>query len=121
MPCYKSVYCTGGGGEEGVSVLLASLVRQEVENLPRSVYHLSQAMQNAGAEPLTYNHLPDHSVLRSEGSQNSCLLPVSCNKFFSVFRICDILERIQMRIRILGAVPLTNGSGCGSVPKSTVT
>ena len=53
-----------------MSVLLASLVRQEVENLPRSVYHLSQAMQNAGAEPLTYNHLPDHSVLRSEGSQD---------------------------------------------------
>jgi hypothetical protein len=63
----------GGGGdgvkertivEEGVRTLLGSLVRQELENLPRSVYHLSQAMQNAGAEPVNYNHLPDHSVLR---------------------------------------------------------
>ncbi len=32
-------------------------------------------------------------------------------------RIRDIL----VRIRILGSVPLTNGSGCGSVPKSSVT
>jgi hypothetical protein len=64
-----------------VSGLLAALVRQEVENMPRSVYHLSQAMQNAGAEPLSYNHLPDHSVLRSEGSHNFCLL--SCNSFLA--------------------------------------
>jgi hypothetical protein len=28
--------------------------------------------------------------------------------------IRDILVRTRMRIRILGSVPLTNGSGCGS-------
>jgi hypothetical protein len=33
----------------------------------------------------------------------------------------DILVRIRMRIRILGSVPLANGSGCGSAPKSFVT
>ncbi len=26
----------------------------------------------------------------------------------------DILVRIRMQIRILGSVPLSNGSGCGS-------
>jgi len=31
-----------------------------------------------------------------------------------VFRICDILVRIRMRIWILGSLPLTNGSWCGS-------
>jgi hypothetical protein len=39
--------------------------------------------------------------------------------FFEVFRIRDILVRIQMRIRILGFEPLTNG--CRSVPKYSVT
>jgi len=34
--------------------------------------------------------------------------------FNSVLRIRDILVRIQRRIRILGSVPLINGSGCGS-------
>jgi hypothetical protein len=38
-----------------------------------------------------------------------------------VFRICDILVRIRMRIRILGSVLLTNGSECGSVLNSSVT
>ncbi len=38
---------------------------------------------------------------------------------FWVFRILHILVRIRMRI--LGSVPLTNGSGCGSVRKSSVT
>ncbi len=36
-----------------------------------------------------------------------------------VFGIRDILVRVRMRI--LGSVPLTIGSGCGSVPKSSVT
>jgi hypothetical protein len=41
----------------------------------------------------------------------------------AVLRIREILVRILMRIRILGSVPLTNGSGCGSgsVPKYSVT
>jgi hypothetical protein len=55
---------SSGSEDKGVSSLLGALVRQELDNLPRSVYHLSQAMQNAGAEPVNYNHLPDHSVLR---------------------------------------------------------
>ncbi len=38
-----------------------------------------------------------------------------------VFQIYDILVRIRMRIRILGSFPLTNGSGCGSGPQSSVT
>jgi hypothetical protein len=41
----------------------------------------------------------------------------------AVLRIREILLRILMRIRILGSVPLTNGSGrgSGSVPKYSVT
>lgn len=76
--CWPRLLMTGAAGSseqqaaaasspqllEGVKGLLAALVRQELDNLPRSVYHLSQAMQNAGAEPVSYNHLPDHSVLR---------------------------------------------------------
>ncbi len=31
-----------------------------------------------------------------------------------MFRVRDILVRIRMRIRILGSVPLTDESGCGS-------
>ena len=44
--------------------LLVSLVREEVTHLPRAIYSLSQAMQNAGAEPVNYSHLPEQSVLR---------------------------------------------------------
>ena len=44
--------------------LVTSLVRTEVTNLPRAVYSLSQAMKNAGAEPVNYSHLPEASVLR---------------------------------------------------------
>ena len=67
--CWPKLLLTTAGDkvvvvEEGVCGLLGSLVKQELENLPRSVYHLSQAMQNAGAEPVSYNHLPDHSLLR---------------------------------------------------------
>ncbi|XP_023336720.1 focadhesin-like isoform X2 [Eurytemora carolleeae] len=49
---------------KGVKALLRALIQAEITNLPRSVYHLSQAMQNSGAEPVNYNHLPVHSVLR---------------------------------------------------------
>jgi len=48
----------------GVERLLCSLVREEITNLPRAVYNLSQAMQNSGTEPVNYNHLPEHSVVR---------------------------------------------------------
>eukprot|EP00092_Neocalanus_flemingeri_P036633 GFUD01039886.1.p1 GENE.GFUD01039886.1~~GFUD01039886.1.p1 ORF type:complete len:1196 (+),score=396.15 GFUD01039886.1:57-3644(+) len=48
----------------GVEGLLCSLTREEVTNLPRAVYNLSQAMQNSGTEPVNYNHLPEHSVAR---------------------------------------------------------
>ena len=47
----------------GVERLLCSLVREEITNLPRAVYNLSQAMQNSGTEPVNYNHLPEHSVV----------------------------------------------------------
>ncbi len=41
--------------------------------------------------------------------------------FNPVIQIRDILERISMRILILGSIgTFTNGSGCGSVPKSSV-
>ncbi len=55
---------------------------------------------------------------------------INCIEFFKKcfiiiqrfgIRIHDILVRIRMRIRIRGSVPLTSGSGCGSVPKSSVT
>jgi len=48
----------------GVEKLLTNLVKEEVTNLPRAVYNLSQAMKNSGTEPVNYNHLPEHSVLR---------------------------------------------------------
>jgi len=48
----------------GVERLLCNLTKEEVTNLPRAVYSLSQAMQNSGTEPVNYNHLPEHSVSR---------------------------------------------------------
>jgi hypothetical protein len=47
--------------------------------------------------------------------------PINRKSHGSVFRIRDILVRIRMRIPILGSISLTNGSGCGAVPKSSVT
>jgi len=55
---------TGETEQSGVEKLICSLTREEVTNLPRAVYSLSQAMQNAGTEPVNYNHLPEHSVIR---------------------------------------------------------
>ena len=34
----------------------------ELTDVGRSVYNLSQAMQNYGTKPVNYNHLPEHSV-----------------------------------------------------------
>jgi hypothetical protein len=39
----------------------------------------------------------------------------------ALFRIRVILVRIRIRIRLLESVPLTNGYGCKSVPKSSLT
>ena len=58
--CWARLLLSDGQSE----VLLRSLVRLEVEGLPRAVYSLSQSMQSSGSEPLNYSHLPDHSVLR---------------------------------------------------------
>jgi hypothetical protein len=43
-------------------------------------------------------------------------LPISPDilMYVSVLGIRDILVCIRMRIRILGSIPLTNRSGCGS-------
>lgn len=64
--CWPQLLVTAATAAElaGVEALLATLLKQEVNNLPRAVYNLSQAMKNAGAEPVNYNHLPDHSLLR---------------------------------------------------------
>ena len=45
-------------------LLIKSLIQNEVANLPRAVYSLSQSMQNSGAEPVNFCHLPEYSVLR---------------------------------------------------------
>ncbi len=48
----------------------------------------------------------------------SCEPPASTRYIFprsrAVLGMRDILVRIRMRTRILGSIPLTNGSGCGS-------
>ena len=44
--------------------LVRALVRHEVTSLPRAVYSLSQSMQNSGAEPVNFSHLPEQSVMR---------------------------------------------------------
>ena len=48
----------------GVERLLCNLIREEVTNLPRAVYSLSQAIQNSSTELVNYNHLPEHSLMR---------------------------------------------------------
>jgi hypothetical protein len=47
----------------------------------------------------------------------ACQCGGGSTRYWAVFRTRDILVRIQ----ILGFGPLNNGSGCGSVPKSSVT
>jgi hypothetical protein len=44
-------------------------------------------------------------------------LMIQINNFRPVFRIHDMLVWIQIRIRIRGFMPLTNGSGLGSGPQ----
>ncbi len=41
---------------------------------------------------------------------------MSLGSFKAVFRIRDLLVWTRMRMRILGSVPLTNGSGWGCDP-----
>ncbi len=68
-------------------------------------------------------HFPTINISPSSRGIVWCVLCLAQQIFIlvAVFRICDIL----VRIRILGSVPLTNGSGsgcrCGFVPKSSVT
>ena len=52
-----------------LETLVTSLVNQEVMNLPRGVYHLSQAMKNKLEENANFNFLPDSSILRAAISQ----------------------------------------------------
>ena len=58
--CWARLLLSDGQSE----VLVRSLVRLEVEGLPRAVYSLSQSMQSSGSEPVNYSHLPELSVLR---------------------------------------------------------
>ena len=58
--CWARLLLTEADSE----LLLKSLVKQEVLNLPRAVYSLSQSMQSSGSEPVNYSHLPELSVLR---------------------------------------------------------
>jgi hypothetical protein len=44
--------------------LLKSLLQAEVNDLPNSVYHPAKTMRTE-SEPVSYNHLPDHSLLRA--------------------------------------------------------
>jgi hypothetical protein len=59
---------------------------------------------------------PQYFVLLAEPE---CIPVLVMDPDRAMFRIRDIFARIRMRVRILGFVPLTVGSG--SVPKSSVT
>ena len=50
---------------EAYVALVATLVQEELNNLPRGVYHLSQAMKNKLEEHPNYNFLPETSILRA--------------------------------------------------------
>ena len=50
---------------EAYVALVAKLVQEELNNLPRGVYHLSQAMKNKVEEHPNYNFLPETSILRA--------------------------------------------------------
>ncbi len=59
------------------------------------------------------NRLPDYTELMVAHFILEFVLP---SMFLTVLGIRDILVRIRMRIRILGSLPLTNGSRCGCGP-----
>ena len=50
---------------EAYEALVSKLVQEELNNLPRGVYHLSQAMKNRLEEHPNYNFLPETSILRA--------------------------------------------------------
>ena len=50
---------------EAYEALASKLVQEELNNLPRGVYHLSQAMKNRLEEHPNYNILPETSILRA--------------------------------------------------------
>ena len=45
--------------------LITHLTQEELNNLPRGIYHLSQAMKNKGEEHPNYNFLPEKSILKA--------------------------------------------------------
>ena len=46
-------------------ILITHLAQEELNNLPRGIYHLSQAMKNKGEEHPNYNFLPENSILKA--------------------------------------------------------
>ena len=54
---------------KNLEILLVSLLKEEVVNLPRGAYHLSQAMKNKQEENANYNFLPETSIVRAIVSQ----------------------------------------------------
>ena len=50
---------------EAYVALVAKLVQEELNNLPRGVYHLSQAMKNRLEEHPNYSFLPETSILKA--------------------------------------------------------
>jgi hypothetical protein len=83
---------------------------------------LGQALHKSRLRPLLFEHLhlmtsrKKAMKIRSYSSSKRAFQR-KVVQFKAVFRIRDML----VRIRILGTLPLTNRSGCGSVPKSSVT
>jgi len=63
-PCGGQVEPQSPPVQEAKKTLLRALLKTEVENLPRSVYHVSGGTQSSGTEPVNYNHLPEYSILR---------------------------------------------------------
>ena len=55
---------------KNLEILLVSLLKEEVVNLPRGAYHLSQAMKNKQEENANYNFLPETSIVRAIVSRN---------------------------------------------------
>jgi hypothetical protein len=65
--------------------------------------------------PTYVDKLNEHRLCKTIDSHNMIKRKLGFrNKWQAVLRIRDILVRIRMRIRILGSVTLTNGSGFGS-------
>ena len=57
--------------EKDFEELVTKLAQEELLNLPRGIYHLSQAMKNRGEENSNYNFLPENSILRALMTQQN--------------------------------------------------